>query len=119
MSIANYIHSALPSHARDKLRYDQPNALKFTDGEIFRHHVDAEARHDQQSANEWLARLSERKQRTVDELKKFDSGKYLAALKPLIPFVALWNDFKLPTRALSMKCREVRTSEIELNINNC
>jgi hypothetical protein len=83
--------------------------LKFKDGDIFKHHVDAEARDDEKSAKDWLAMLSPRKQRTVHELKTFDGGKFLTSLKQLLPFAGLWSDFKLgsATRVLPMRCREV------------
>jgi len=53
--------------------------------------------------------LTPRKQRNLQELKTVDGGGLLAAIKPLLPYAALWVDFQpgALNRVLPMRCREV------------
>lgn len=76
---------------------------------MFRYIIDAEARQDHRSSSQLLAMLSDRKQRTVRELRTFDGGRILEALKPLLPFGALFYDLLLGSinLILPMRCPEV------------
>jgi len=82
-----------------------------TDGEIFRQVLVAEHERDETTATRWSAMLTERKRRNLKELKRLDNGALLAAMSPLLPFVALWVDFQpgALNRVLPMRCREVRS----------
>ena len=93
--------------AREHVRYEHLNALKFSDGDILRHHLSAECRGDQQSADAWFARLPETSHRRVRQLKK-DSNLF-DALAALVPFAGLWPDYNPSTlnHMLAMRCREV------------
>ena len=103
----------LPLHAQEHIRYEYSNMLKFSDGSIFRHHLDAERRGDQRSAESWLAMLSDGKRTRVRQLKKHDRGRLLKALLPLLPFAALWDDYDLGplNRELPLRCLEVCTQK--------
>ena len=99
----------LPLHAREYIRYEYSNTLKPSDGNVFRHHLNAERRGDRRLADAWMAMLWEGKQKRVCQLKKLDHGRLLNALLPLLPFAALWDDYKLGSlnRELPLRCLEV------------
>ncbi|KAM0714573.1 hypothetical protein Q7P37_009869 [Cladosporium fusiforme] len=94
--------------AQEYIRHEYMHKTKLTDGEIFRRVLDAEHKCDETTAARWHGMLTARKRRNLRELKKVDGGGLLAAITPLLPFVALWVDFQpgALNRVLPMRCRE-------------
>jgi len=99
----------LSTAAQEHIKHEYIHKSSPTDGEIFRYALVAELEHDETTAAYWSAMLTPRKQRNLQELKTVDGGGLLAAIKPLLPYAALWVDFQpgALNRVLPMRCREV------------
>jgi len=106
------IMAGLSVAAREYIRSEYMNESKPADGEIFRRVLDAERKSDKDAARHWAVMLTARKRRNLRELKSVDHGNFLSAIRPLLPFAALWTDFRpgALNRVLPMRCREVRVS---------
>lgn len=100
----------LSTAAQEYIRHEYMHKTNPTDGEIFRRVLDAEHKCDETTAARWYPMLTARKRRNLRELKNVDGGGLLAAITPLLPFVALWVDFQpgALNRVLPMRCREVK-----------
>ncbi|KAK3045703.1 hypothetical protein LTR09_012748 [Extremus antarcticus] len=108
--IAKIFDSDLSLAAREHIRYEHLNESKFSNGDVLRHHLSAECRGDEQSADVWFARLPGNSRRRVQQLKK--DTNLLDALVALLPFAGLWSDFDLGplNHELAMRCREEQCS---------
>lgn len=112
---ADNFDSDLPLYAQEHIRYECSNTLQFSNGDILRHHLDAEKRGDQDLADTWFARLPVGRHVRVRQLKKND--ELLEALLSLLPYAALWTDYDLGTleHELAMRCPEVFSSRTALS----
>ncbi|EMC97300.1 hypothetical protein BAUCODRAFT_130484 [Baudoinia panamericana UAMH 10762] len=92
---ATLYDARLPPNARLLLIEEYKNEQRFADGDVYRYYRYAQIANDQASVKRWLARLSSTKVRNLQQLEKADHGRVLERLDKLLPFVGLWQGFKL------------------------
>ena len=102
----------MPHAAREPMIQHYANELRFSDGDSFSFYRRAQQANDQKPVNRWLARLSASKKRNLMQLEKADHGRLIAALDALIPFVGLWQGFRLGAMNRIMPMRVWQVPEL-------
>lgn len=98
----------MPENAVAAIREEHSNSRQFCDGDIYRNLRFHQAQGNLEQEGKWKARLTERKRKTVEQMRR-KVGILNRGFDRLLPFIGLWAGLRLGclNRLLPMRYPEV------------